>query len=80
MTRIVFAKLADLSSSLPMPTHGGRLFSAEGETIDADHPFWLGALGDRSIVEAERPAEIVNAPEPVPSPALAPVPQVPARK
>ncbi|SHO65818.1 hypothetical protein SAMN02745172_02465 [Pseudoxanthobacter soli DSM 19599] len=63
--RIIFARLAEPGHVLPMPDRGGRLFSIDGERIDADDPYWIGCLADVSVVECEAPVE---AAAPVPTP------------
>lgn len=63
MARLIFAKLADPASFLPMPDRGDRPFGAAGETINADDPFWMACLADKSVEEAKP-----DAPEPTPDP------------
>ncbi len=50
--RLVSARLADASHTLPWPGQPGRLFNPAGEMIDADDPFWINLLADGSLVEA----------------------------
>jgi hypothetical protein len=47
--RRAYAVLVDTTHRLPYPGRPGRDFAAEGETIDADDPFWLNLLADGSI-------------------------------
>lgn len=56
MPKPVFCRLADDAAMLPMPDRGGRLFSAAGETVDLENPFWMRALSDGDIVPAAQPA------------------------
>lgn len=53
MPRFVKCHLADPAARLPMPDRGFRPFSATGETVDAEKPFWRRALADGEIVEVE---------------------------
>jgi len=57
MARLIFAKLADPASFLPMPDRGGRPFAAAGENINADNPFWMACLADNSVKEAKPDAD-----------------------
>lgn len=63
MARLIFARLADPAGFLPMPDRGGRPFGAEGENVDADNPFWIACLADKSIVPAD-PAASDSIPAP----------------
>ncbi len=64
MARLIFAKLADPAGFLPMPDRGGRPFGAAGETIDADDPFWIACLADKSIEPATPDApDVPSAPK-----------------
>ena len=46
--------LADPATKLPMPDRGGRLFSADGEMVDVEHPFWAARIRDGEIVAANQ--------------------------
>lgn len=56
-----FCRLALPSTQLPMPDQGGRLFSARGETVDLESPFWARCLADGDIVVATEPGEASDA-------------------
>jgi hypothetical protein len=68
--RRAFALLVDPTHRLPVPGRPGREFAAEGETIDADDPFWLNCLADGSIAFGEPPVEM-------PAPVEAPLAEAP---
>lgn len=63
--RLIFARLAVSGQTMPMPDRDNRLFSADGESIDADSPFWLACLADGSVVEAA-PAKPAATPDATP--------------
>ncbi len=69
--RLTLVKLADPDHRLPMPDRGGRPFSADGESVDLDAPFWLACLADGSIVEAKTDAAKADAGEARPDAGLA---------
>lgn len=60
MARLIFAKLADPASFLPMPDRDGRPFAAAGENINADDPFWMACLADKSVEEAKPDAPAIT--------------------
>lgn len=63
-SRYVEAVLSDPSHKLPLPDRGGRLFLAEGETVDSYDPFYAVLLADGSLKRKPAPA----APEPIEAP------------
>lgn len=51
-------RLANDALQVPMPDRGGRLFGAQGETVDTENPFYAVLIADQDLVEepAETPA------------------------
>lgn len=48
-------QLARPDMKIPMPDRGGRLFSADGETVDLDSGFYATLVADGDIVAALDP-------------------------
>ncbi|MBZ8133228.1 hypothetical protein CLD20_08125 [Afifella sp. IM 167] len=54
-------RLARPGLQIPMPDRGGRLFSADGETVDMEDGFWAGLAREGDIETA--PAFEAEAPD-----------------
>ncbi len=55
----IFCKPARPDLKIPLPG-GGALFSARGETVDADNPYIRRLIADGDIIEADEADAIVH--------------------